>query len=265
MKISTVLTSSTLDSTYIEFIPNFIKHWEFLFSEINIKIILIADHIPDSYIQYKDYIILFNIPNISPAFQAMSIRNLFPALIDVSGGVLITDIDMMPMNRKYYADSIKDFDDNKFVTYRDVLVYKKQYPMCYNVAIPSVWSSIFNIKSIDDVITRLNDWYVKNNFKKSGGYFQNFDQRILYDKTQEFNEKTGNLIVLNDKITKYYRLDRLKTKHNTHVFVDNLFNENNIVEKDDIINLKFHDFHALRPYKKYKLYNDLIMNTLIKL
>tara|TARA_A100001015_G_scaffold241720_1_gene276015 strand:+ start:2403 stop:3200 length:798 start_codon:yes stop_codon:yes gene_type:complete len=263
MKISTVLTSSTLDLMYIDFIPNFINHWKFLFPKIDIKIILIANHIPDSHVQYKDNIILFNhIPNISPAFQAMCIRLLYPALMNVSGGVLITDIDMMPMNRKYYTNSIKDFDNSKFVTYRDILVNKKQYAMCYSVATPTVWSAIFNIKSIDNIITTLKDWYSKNNYMKNG--INNYDQRILYDKTQEFNKETGNLIVLNDNITGYYRLDRLSTNFKSHVYIGNLFDGNSIVKTDDIVNLKFHDYHALRPYKKYKLYNDIILNMLIK-
>ena len=127
MKISNILTAVNNDSLYIEFIPNFIKHWYFLFPEAKINIILIAEKIPDEYVIYEKNIILFNeLPNIASSFQAMCIRNLFPSLIDTYDGVLITDIDMMPMNRKYYEEAIKNISNNSFVTYRDVLINIKE-------------------------------------------------------------------------------------------------------------------------------------------
>ncbi len=76
-------------------------------------------------------------------------------------------------------------------------------------------------------------------------------------KITRISKRTGNLIILNDKITKYFRLDRLNTNEKSHVWV-------NKVNKYDIINLKFHDYHSLRPYKKYKKWNDIILNTLLQ-
>lgn len=266
MKLSCVLSAVNNDPLYIDFIPNFIKHWSFLFPEVQIKIILIGEKIPDEYVIYKKNIILFNeLPNIASSFQAMCIRNLFPALIDTSGGVLITDIDMMPMNRKYYETPIENINENNFVTYRDVLINHQEYPMCYNIATPNIWSKIFNIKNLDDLKKTIILWYQQSNYAKTNPNLKgihSFDQKILFSKLQEFNKETKNLIVLNDEITGYYRLDRLPTSEKTHVFIGNLFYKNTIVNKDDIINLKFHDYHSLRPYKEYKLYNDLILNTL---
>jgi hypothetical protein len=39
MKISNILTAVNNNSLYIDFIPNFIKHWKFLFPEAKINII----------------------------------------------------------------------------------------------------------------------------------------------------------------------------------------------------------------------------------
>lgn len=46
MKLTTVLTAVNLNNEYMQFIPNFIKHWEYLFPDINIIIVLIASKIP---------------------------------------------------------------------------------------------------------------------------------------------------------------------------------------------------------------------------
>jgi hypothetical protein len=261
MKISNILTAVNNEELYIDFIPNFIKHWNFLFPEAMVNIILIAQKIPDEYIIFKENIILFNeLPNISSAFQAMNIRNLFPALINSSDGVLITDIDMMPMNRKYYEEPIKNIKNNSFVTYRDVLLNNYEFPMCYNIATPYIWSEVFNLKNLDDLKKILTKWYEESNYRIKNPQLKginDFDQKILYLKLQEFQKRTGNLIILNDKITEYFRLDRLNTDEKTHVWV-------NKVNKYDIINLKFHDYHSLRPYKKYKKWNDIILNTLLQ-
>ena len=266
MKISNILTAVNNEPLYIDFIPNFIKHWNFLFPEAKINIILIAEKIPDEYIFYEKNIILFNeLPNIASSFQAMCIRNLFPSLIDTCDGVLITDIDMMPMNRKYYEEPIKNITNNSFITYRDVLINIKEYPMCYNIACPNIWRDIFNIQNLNDLKKTIISWYKESNYAKTNPTLKgihNFDQKILFSKLQEFNIRTGNLIVLNDKITNYFRLDRLRTNEKLHVFIGDLFDKNTIVNKNDIINLKFHDYHSLRPYKQYKFYNDLILNAL---
>jgi hypothetical protein len=139
--------------------------------------------------------------------------------------------------------------------------------MCYNIATPNIWAKIFNIKSMDDLKKTMISWYQESNYAKTNPSLKgihNFDQKILFSKLQEFNKETGNLVVLNDKITHYFRLDRIRTNEKTHVYIGNLFNGNNIVKPDDIVNLKFHDYHSLRPYKQYKLYNDLILDTLLK-
>ena len=268
MKISTVLTAVNNEILYIDFIPNFIKHWSYLFPDINIKIILIGEKIPEEYIIYQDNIVLFNsIPNIPSAFQAMCIRNLYPALLKSDGGIIITDIDMMPMNRKYYEQSIKNFDNDKFIVYRDVLIDINEYPMCYNIATSIIWSKIFNIKNIENLIETMNIWYEISNYKIDNPYLKgihNFDQKILFTKLQEFNNETNNLIVLNDEICNYRRLDRLNTYNKNHSFVYDLININDLELELDIKNLTYHDYHSLRPYKEYKIINDKVLNILMQ-
>lgn len=45
---------------------------------------------------------------------------------------------------------LKIIVDDKFVYYRDLFLYN-EIAMCYNAAMPSVWSDVFNITSTDHI------------------------------------------------------------------------------------------------------------------
>jgi len=266
MRINTVLTSVNINELYIDFIPNFVDHWEILFPEIKIVIVLISDYIPEKFLKYEKYIILYSnkLTSIPSAFQAMCIRNLYPCILENHGNILISDIDMMPMNREYYENPIMYLSENKFVTYRDVLITIDEYPMCYNIANTKVWSDIFNIKTINELDNLLSAWYEESNYKitnPSLSGINNFDQKILFKCLQKFNLTTENLIVLNDRLCNYHRLDRLRTNNIDHTFVGDLFRSGEI-NPIDIRRGKYSDYHSLRPYELYKSYNDKIKNSL---
>jgi hypothetical protein len=69
MKLECVLTGVNDKILYIDFIPLFIKQWNKLYPNIDIKIILIADSVPEKFKEYLDNIILFKpIDGISTVF-----------------------------------------------------------------------------------------------------------------------------------------------------------------------------------------------------
>ena len=51
----------------------------------------------------------------STSFISQYIRLLYPAILNSEGGVLITDMDMLPMNSDYYIKSIEDINNDKFI------------------------------------------------------------------------------------------------------------------------------------------------------
>ena len=77
---------------------------------------------------------------------------LYPAILDYKNGVMITDMDILPMNRKYYTENIKNIENNKFVYMRNVLLNVKEIAMCYNVATPNIWSSILKHIKVKSVL-----------------------------------------------------------------------------------------------------------------
>jgi hypothetical protein len=248
MKLGTILTACDLNPLYSEFIPNFIKAWNILFPLADVVIVLIADEIPDNLKQYEKNVKLFKpLENMHTAFQSQCIRLLYPRFIERNEGVLITDMDMLPMNRSYYVDSIENISEDTFVTYRCVCP-TWNLPMCYNIATPKVWQEMFGNDTIESI---LQTWYLSTIYDgQHGGKGWGTDQAILLEK---FNSRDGKKVMLNDSITKYNRLNR-------H---DSIFNDLQRLEKL-IQSNHYSDYHCWRPYSQYKEHNDFILECLFK-
>ena len=256
MIIDCVLTACNEKPLYLDFIPMYIHFWKKLYPTINIKIILIMNEIPKKFKDYEQYIILFKpIPNLNTGFTSQYIRMLYPSLLNYNNGVLITDIDIFPMNRSYFTKSIEKYDNNKFIYYRGNWGKKeKQIAMCYNVASSKIWSDIFQIYSLNDIVERLKDINSKHKIidgsGKSGWFL---DQIDLYKNVHKWNKKTNNYIELNDNLLNFQRLRRKILIRITNISDD---------IKKNISNNFYCDYHGLRPYNSYKKINDEILNLL---
>ena len=243
MKIGTILTATDSNPLYSDFIPMFVEAWKCLFPECDVCVLLIADELPEHLEKCKESIRLIKPnPNLHPAFHAQCIRLLYPQLIERNEGVLITDMDMIPLNRSYYENPIKDIEDDTFVVYRDNS-YPHELYMCYNVAPPSVWKEMFAGEELETWHTI--EFYDGN----PGGSGWNIDQRVL---TERFEAYQGKKIILNDKITKYYRLCRSEPRAFYNVSQLEL-----AIRKG-----MYSDYHCLRPYATHKQINDFIVECL---
>lgn len=251
MKITDVLTACDLNPDYYNFIPIFIKAWKTLFPDINIHIILISSKLIDELKPYAEYIKLFPpLKGISTAFIAQTIRVLYPAILDkTAGGIIITDMDMVPMGRKYYTEQIKDFDSSKFICYRPLdCVGVNQMVMCYNIAHYNIWSDIFKIKTKNDIVKTLQNIYNITDYENThGGIGWCTDQMYLYRATQDWNKETNSLIILKEDIF-VIRDNNVKLQDNYYVRLWQFYNIDTIkyfLEHDKIV-----DYHMPRPYNK---------------
>ena len=187
---------------YYSFYPYVKKIWEKI---LNIKCILIyiGDVIPDLLLPYQDDIIIFKpIENMDSVYIAQNIRLLYPALIKCDDGVIIADIDIIPLSKKYFFEQIETYSNDSFInyTYEKKCDDVKEYYMCYNVALPNTWSKIFNIKSIDDINKTLKTWYTNINYNYDDKYrskcigFHN-DQLMLYKYVNEYKDKDSIILI----------------------------------------------------------------------
>ena len=244
MIFTDVLTAVNVNKQYYQFIPFFIKSWKKIFPDIIIHIILIADEIIDELKPYSDYIKLFKpIENVSTAFTAQIIRILYPALLkEAKGGILITDMDMLPMGKKYYTEQIKDISNDKFICYRPLTcVGPKEMVICYNIAYSNIWSDIFNIKNENDIINTLKNISSNNIYEDvHGGKGWCLDQYYLYDRTQQWNQRTNSLIILNNELGTF-------TKYNEQeVVIFNKGNQNFAFKMNQILEEKYDNILYLR-------------------
>jgi hypothetical protein len=253
MKLDCVLTAVNENKLYLDFIPIFIKTWNKLYPTVDVKIILISKKIPGELLEYKNNIILFEpIKNVLTSFTSQFIRLLYPCILNYKNGVMITDMDILPMNNIYYTKNIENINNDKFIYYRGNVCFKyKQIAICYNVATPKIWKDIFKINSLDDIVNyikTLND----NNIIKEGHGNKGWciDQITLYNKVIEWNKKTNNFICLDEKKTRFKRLDR------------NTFNIKNINIQKNISLGIYTDYHCFRPMSKYFDINWKIYNLL---
>jgi hypothetical protein len=253
MKLDCILTACNTNELYLDFIPIFIKAWNKLYPDIDVKIVLINDIIPTKFEAYKDNIILFKpIPNISTAFTSQYIRLLYPCILkQYKNGIMITDMDIIPMNRTYYTKNIENIDNNKFIYLRDVCLNDyKQIAMCYNVGLSSTWANIFNINTIEDINQRLIDVYKNINYVDGHGKSGwGTDQIDFYNYVMNWNKSTNHFVILNDRNTGYNRLDRntFSLDNNTSNLIKNGF---------------YSDYHCFRPYNKYQIINDKVVELL---
>ena len=253
MKLDCVFTAVNENKLYLDFIPIFIKTWNKLYPDVDVKIVLIAKDIPEDLILYKNNIILFNpIEDVLTSFTSQFIRLLYPCILDYKNGVLITDMDILPMNSTYYTKNIVEFDNNKFIYYRDNVCFEyKQIAMCYNVATPKIWKDIFKVNSIDDIANVIKETFIKNTIKEGhGNTGWCIDQITLYNKIMEWNKKTNNFIRLKEKQTLFKRLNR------------NTFDLSNVNIRENITSGKYTDYHCYRPMSKYSKINWELFNLL---
>ena len=255
MKLTDVVVAVNDDPLYAEFIPIFIKAWTTLFPFIKIHILFIAPSIPDKYQQYKEHMVLFTpIAGVSNVFIAQFIRILYPCVCSAKGGILTTDIDMIPMNTNYYTQHIANIENNRFIVYRHPFFWAgyQQMGICYSIAHRDTWREIFGINTMDDIKKRLAEEYEHIEYTgkpdESGWYT---DQIYMYCKvTSWLQTKRPHAIILGDELTKFKRLDRIFK-----------------IEKSDLLAKEirdgiYTDFHMYRPYRQFKELNDWICNKL---
>lgn len=230
------LISSDLNEKYIGLYPYVRKAW--LKMGIPTLLILIANEIPNELLIYSDEILLFKpIKNIHTAYIAQTIRILYPALIP-NKNIIISDMDIIPLCKNYFINSVKNIDDDKFVVYRNAYIKQEMYGICYNLANSNIWSSIFNINNINDVNQKLIKWYNPqySGIKNCEGWFT--DQKKLFEYLNKYDK--NKIIILEDNDLKFNRLD----KRNKKYILDNIDH----IYKNIYL---YTDFHVIRPYYKY--------------
>jgi hypothetical protein len=236
LPLDRVIVATDANPNYIEFWPSVARAWKDI---IGLKVTLVLIATPDVYIDESlgDQVIRFEpIEGIPTSFQAQVIRLLIPVLYpdDVC---ILSDIDMIPLNRGYFVDSIADCPEDSFVVYRNhgYSCNAAWYPMCYVAARGSTYQEIFRIKTLQDIRTMLKELY-----DLQIGWHT--DEVTMAKYLKEWPDFDTRCIMLGHGVDR--RLDRSYWVPNQD------FLENGI----------YIDAHCNRPYSAHKESIDAIIN-----
>lgn len=238
--VDRVILGCDANPLYLEFWPVVAQTWKEI---VGIKPTLALVAPKDVFIDESlgDVIRFEPIEGIPTAFQAQVIRLLLPIFFEHES-CIISDMDMIPCQRSYFIDVIKDLPVDAFIVFKDGAfeadVYK-EYPMCYNVALGKTFKEIFNIHSIDDIPDIIKQWYAL-------GLGWTSDQQILYAALNSWEHKNSRVIKLGHPVIG--RIDRGYWAY----------------QKDAAAYGYYIDSHMLRPYSKYKKEIDELVSILIK-
>jgi hypothetical protein len=186
MKLSCALVACNEKTHYLNFWP-VVKHAWNSIVHIPCKLIYVAESLHPSLVDDPDVIFFKAIPEWPTATQAQCIRLLYPALLQLpdNGAVMISDMDMVPMQSDFFVNGFANFNETQFVSLRGTDEPARQIYMCYVGAAPAVWGEVFGIKQIEDVQVRMREWaqrYRSNGMHGkipgSDGWF--WDQILLY-------------------------------------------------------------------------------------
>lgn len=234
MKINYALMGSNENPLYLDFWPIVSKVWKEKFNIIPVLGLITNEE--ESVINDENGIVvkLKHIEGYDSGLLSQLVRLFLPKYLN--GNCITTDIDMIPLSKKYFISDIEEYSDDDFLilsSHHPHTIRVNQYPMCYVVGNSKIFNDLFQLD---------NDW--ESFIKKipNNGWFS--DQVFLYEtikNNKEINfkypERNGGFI--------NNRIDRINWKFNVN----------------DVINEKYIDSHLLRPYNQYK--NEI--NNLIKL
>lgn len=240
LHIDRVIISANDNPLYVDFWPVVAQAWQEIVGVKPILAFIGSDDFPIDE-SYGDVFRFEPIEGVSTALYSQVIRLLLPALFE-DNVFIMTDIDMIPLSRAFYIDSVADVPDDCFVVYRSAaLPQYKQYAMCYNAAKGSTFKELFGVHSIEDIPR------VVKKLAKEFNHAWSTDQQALYKYLRSWEHFSSRVVLLGHGVD----VGRT-TISRTHWSYD--------VQK--LKNGGYIDAHMLRPYSRYKKQIDLLAHQL---
>lgn len=238
MPIQRVIVASDANPLYLQFWPLVAKTWKQLVG-IQPTLFLVAseDIVVDESL--GEVVRIEPLSDIPTSFQAQVIRLLAPAYYE-NEVCIISDMDMIPLSKDYFLNSVVSFADDCFITFKDGAFAGQditEYPMCYNVAKGSTFKEIFEIDSTEHIADIIKQWY-------EFGLGWTTDQQILYHALNVWHKQTGRLVKLGHNVDK--RVDRGWWGYDQQLLSSGYYV----------------DCHMLRPYEQYKQQLDELIAQL---
>lgn len=208
MRLDCVLVACNENTKYLDFWPLVKQAWWDL-AQLPCILVYVGEELPESLAKDPAVKHFKPISGWPTATQAQCIRLLYPSLLKCEGAVMVSDMDMIPMQRDWFVRGFDIFEESQFVSLRGIDEKEQQIYMCYVGATPKIWSSLFSIVSEESIRDRLLEWsrrYPADGCH--GGIGWCTDQRILYDRIKEIQREDSSKVGLIPWTPYIPRLDR---------------------------------------------------------
>lgn len=257
LRLTHALIACDLNAVYLDCWPLAQRAWRELAGLEPVLVLVAAeDTVPEPLRRDPTVHVFKPVDGLHSAFQAQCIRLLYPGLLELDGGVVTSDIDMLPLQRDYFHRPAARIDARHFLAYRDVLLRAHEIPICYNAALPAVWRALFQIDSEDDARAKLAEWGHGVAYEGvRGGRGWETDQRILYRALLDRAGRCRDVWILADAYTGYRRLER-------HIVTGR--GGLDAAEVRGLERCVFSDFHCALPQAVYEQLNEQVLNLALK-
>ncbi len=252
MKIEKVIHSSSDDSFYLDFWPLVSKIWKLKF---NVHPVLL--HFGNKAVS-SDYGDVINMPIVDgvPLNTQCQISRYWIPSTESETTWMTSDIDMLPISKHYFLNSIIDIPEDCFVnlnTHKDEKKPNILYPCCYNIAKGKTFTEILNLPSSWEDFVKTNFWQENTHEYSPKGlgktcYHWGADEMWSSKMINSFHNQDIIRPLSREFHQGHRRIDRLDWKWNVR----------------DIINESYYDCHCIRPYSKHKESIDSIVTNIIK-
>jgi hypothetical protein len=145
------------------------------------------------------------------ATQAQVIRLLYPALLGCEGAVVLSDMDIAPLQKEWFVEGFANARPDQFVSLRGIDEGNQQVYMCYVGARPQIWAEMFGItneQSVRDRLTGLAQLFPADGAHGGKGWCT--DQIILYQAVKHWQSQCPEKLCLIPWTAEIPRLDRSK-------------------------------------------------------
>jgi hypothetical protein len=255
LRLTRALLACDLNPRYLESWGIAARAWEVIVG-VEPVLVLVADErgVPSELLA-DDRVRLFPpVDGLHTAFQAQCVRLLYPALLEGNGAVLISDVDLLPLDPDFFHRPLRLLDERQFVVLRDAGLGRSMLPMAYNAARPEVWRELFGASSLDDVRARLAEWrggLAYDGVRGGEGWYT--DQRVLHASAMAWGERTGRLWILEDAYTGFRRLDRDAVESGIDPRV-----------RRDLEARRYSDYHSLVPHGEFHATNEQVLELALR-
>lgn len=242
MKIQKVIHSSNSNPLYLDFWPIVSKVWKRFF---NIEpILLYLNDNPDVNIssEFGPVVRINPLPNIPIELQTLWIRYWFP-LTDPECVFMISDIDMIPLSKKYFVDNISNYSDDCYLHINPCIDTYGLIPSCYHIAKGKKFEQVLQL---DDFFEKDITKVMNFDTSYSNGWFN--DEKYATHKINEYLKSNNDLILIpRDGGQNGHRIDRSFWRYDSNLLKQQFY----------------YDSHSIRPYTDFKEHIDSLCETLL--